>query len=582
MKQHFPYSKFLGSSLILGLLLSCGVKNPDAKDQHSTQVPEPRWNNSKSVFAFTLNGANHVATEKDHQFEGSMSIWKEHADEKKMAIVLSNSEKTKIEKNAYLKERSVIPFLEEKKKKKKELLAKKIAESKEALKTNYYKDHATQLLQNSQNWAQTQIDAGKTKQFENFCDIELLRFASSDFLRDNAFSSKPEALGICHDHYKNAGMFQNKVCTSVTDTNPGNYFRCFWEDGVLHAFTLYNGTTKADAAKIAEFANDLEPLKVILRNVAKFNTSFKMMNLVWTGLKIKHNSLTTASLGALLGKGAKEFTGHAQSVSDIKGLTDLRLSQEVDTNLKRKYSFNDLLFNFHLLAQENQAPALFETDKGALRAFQEASPSLFGGVPCFNDPTVSERKSLEGKIAEYDDKIKAANDRAFKHDTMYKESHDLESANLIKDNNLAHALFGQMYLSMLPIEDLVAVKIQLDQKSSPILGCFQWASGQNKKCPGHDNDGMNAQLNKQSGLLILELTLKHPDDIGFRFQEKNDKNADFQLIETKSIENKTLRFELYPRQYGEYLDTLTGSIFIKSGSTTTYQGSVNLATKLTQ
>lgn len=565
-------------------LLSCGVKTPTIEEQSSTEMKNPEWSDYRSVFTFVQDGMQLSANNKNHDFEGSAILWNPEANPEKVSQVLKLSEQSKISKNSYLEEMQVIPKLRAKVKKRELALQEKRLESKNALNTPYYKDHSAQLSSKSQAWVKSQIASGKQAQFETFCEIELLRFAVSDFLRLNTFTSRPEPLAICSDYYKSKGMFTSASCSNVPESAPGNYSRCIWESGVLQAaYALYVSTSPtssalASADQVRDFLDRIEEVNVFFKS-AMNEKSFQIFGSLGKNFKLGVLKSPPAlnQIKNHLAKSAKEFTDITDAFTNIAELTKPRHSD----SLTIKFNFNDRLMNFHLLKNQSESPSLTSEDLKLLKKFHEEFPQLFGAAPCFNDPTVSERESLEKRIANLEEKIAKAKKLAEVHEAKFIGDYDKNSAKLLTEENLAFSLFSQLELKMSPFENFILVELSLDPKAKILAACFEWSTGESRNCPQQvSGEAMKVSFNKESGLLSMDYCMEDPDKIGFKELAKNDGNANFQLIPHARLSKKTLHIELYPRRFREHLDILTGLVQVKDSQTILYQGNMALNLKL--
>lgn len=564
----------MGSVLLVSLALSCGVKNPEVQDQTSSDVKNPVVQDHSKVFSFTHDGIQLTATNnKDHQYEGTMIFWNENGDKNKIAEVMALSKISKDEKNAYLKEHQPVPGLERKIKFKEDRLQQLRIEE-QAKKASYYKDQSAALAHDSEIWVRSQLALGKQDAFDLYCDAALLKFAVSDFLQQNTFTSRPQPLAICSNYYDKKGLFKSESCKSVKD-EAGNYFNCIWEGGILETFALFlkDGKTRASAAQKADFlAIELEKLPAWLKKTdleisvfrySKVGDRFKLV--------LEKYNPTAKKIEPLLLEVADLFADPAKASLFMDPLTVERTTAE-----NKVYTFNDRLHNFHII--KGDAPVL-GSEQNELVKLQTDIAQVFGQQPHASG-IEEERLAVIKDLRDLNKSLDQAKKNADPHQNNYANKCDIPSADIIKQFNLASMLLSQLELSLAPVGDLISVQLHINS-GDVLVGCFEWSSGVRKDC-GNPNskDTMTTSFNKDSGLLTIDLVMNDPVKVGLQEQRKKDGIANFQTIPNDQLKDHILHFEVYPAKYAEYLDILTGTVQVKDGNSILHQGSLNFTTRL--
>lgn len=550
MKQHLKFK--IHSTLVLALfpLYSCGVPNPVAKEQSSTVIRSQPWRDELQLTSNRI----------DNNFLGSFAIWKEGSDTTKISEVAALSEKSKIERDLYLKAYAPIPKLESNKDIKKKLLEEVKAQKQKNL-SHFYVVQSSSLIKSSSEYIKNLLNPGSEKDFEVFCDVSLLEFGLSKFLLKNHFTETPAPLGICSDYYKNKHLFTSDSCKSS-----GNYFGCIW-DGIFDTFTIREKSGKKIELTAKSKVEILDRIKTL-------------------GQEDKIKKVLVMKLGSLgeykvtLDRpeaAGQKFDAISSKIGTL--LKDSSVGEKIQVLKNERahegwyYSYNDAIFNFHLV--ESQLPVIPTED---LLVYQTSTPQIFGDVP--HDEESDEKiKSINIDIDNIDKKITASLNESNIHFSNFTDKYDTTAADLIKSFGLGYALLSQVDFSISPSsnQDESIVKLRINS-GLPLQGCYKISDGKSTPCA--NGDSLYVNFNK-SGLLTIERVLINPELEGFTELPIRGAEADFQLIEAKSLANKILRLELYPRKFGENLGIVTGTIFIRDDKNNTlYQGSANLTAKL--
>ncbi len=565
--------KKISTACLLFYIVACGVKSPEVQEQTSSSVQAPEWSNSGSVVSFVKQGIHLVPTSKKHEFEGSLIIWKEGADTKKIAEVLALSTKSKNERNAYLRDIEPVEGIKQSIETKKVEL-KQVRTDEQNSKISFYEKQSSHLRNASRAWVKTQLIQGKEVDFDQYCELQLLKFGISNFLLDNSFKSRPEALGICSEYYENLRLFQTPNCKDGITPSPGNYVSCVWEGGILKIFDLKlkNGGKTPSDNEIHSFFSDVPSFKQWIKDQTNIDTSIFVFGKVGDLYTIDNAKNQRKGRWKKILFGASElFSDKIRAKRFIEGLTF-----EQKAGGDKFYTFNDRLFNFHIL--ESNSPAL-GSEQDTLTSLQKEIPEIFGPEP-FADPVLTERiKTINIDIDSLQNKLLAIKKLTDSEFDVFTNSFDLPAASLIRDKELGHTLLSKVELDLVPDEgNFVMVRLHINSGEN-LFGCFDWESGKSTSCSKNIQEALLVNFDKTSGLLSLESIL-FPKTVGFSYVAKNDREADFQAIPESALLGRKLRMELYPRVYLDHLDIVTGNVFIEDFKDRYYQGSLSLTSKL--
>lgn len=543
--------KSIGSLGVL-LAMSCGPSDPKVQEQSSTKI-----NGRVPRTSFLLN----LKTEK--RFDGSFTVWKEGADHSKIAEVMKLSIQSKVERNAANQYGGRIEDLENDLTKKKDKISE--LENKEELKfAHFYQDQSPQLTKDSAAWVKTQINTGKETDFELFCDVGLLYFSVSKFLTRNEFSSKPQGLAICSDYYNTKGLFQSAACSNVN-----NYVQCIWEDGIFKTFTLYtrDGKTKIDPNDYAHAFQLIS--KTLTESDFDADTTKKVGNISNYKLKLEKP-----------GVGSKRFnmifsTSNAKQIFSNENLPSFidAISKDRTTN-GQYFSFNDRLFNFHLLTKEAPMLGPLQTEFEELRT---KSPELFGGVPQADEGVQNTIKTLVAQRDAIQLEINKLTKEQNTHIKNYNDKCDAPASELLRNFNLASFLLAGIELNLKPVNNLVMVQLKINSGDT-LKGCYEKGTGASKPCEG-GGDTLHVSYNEHDNLLNLVAQISDVDKAGFTKLKKVEGGTDFQLLGSDELLGRTLHLKMYQRMYGPFLDSVTGDIHIKDNGVIKHQGSINLTGK---
>lgn len=572
--------RFLTIFLASSTVLSCGFKGPKAKEQSSSHIIGPEFDPSSNVFHFVDDGTELTDGDKDHQYDGSLILWNENAKPSLVSQVIDLSTQGKIYKNAYFEKIAEIdPILAAKNKEQKNLedLEEQAKHSDtKLLETKAYEKQSGKLLISADTWVKAQILPGKTIQFQNYCDMNLLEFAVSPFLYQNTFTKVPLASGLCAEYYASQGLLTGPSCTAASLTEVGNYFRCYWEEGVLKRFTITNGT-------VADFINAFPDfLQWLKDNEERVDIRVLKLGNAGAHYKIKSKSTSLILPKYNVNKGVSDFLDKGDKNPEFKYFIAMQSKRTAKEG--SKYSFNDRLFNFHFIQDEKNVPSLNEKDSTELHQVQTERPQVFGPQIIIDDPILDKIQESKQQIATYDAKMRKVRDEASKPFDDFMNN-DTAAAKLIINNQLAHTMISQITLDMTPDENVVRVEIKFPptpQKTPrTIVGCFDWESGKPDTCSSAGqvptSREANISFNKSSGQILLTYLLAEPTEVGFNTVQKDPY---IQNIPKDQLINKTLWMELYPRKFKTHLDVITGTVKILDNEQIVFQGSLSFATRI--
>ncbi len=558
-------------------LISCGFKGPKVEEQSSSKIDGPDFESSSNVFHFVNDGTKLTAGDKDHKYDGTLILWNENANPALISQVINLSIQGKTYKNAYFEILSQLDLITTSQSKERtNLIALEKLSDRTLLELKAYEKQSSSLLATANLWANNQVAPGKTIQFHNYCDMNLLEFAVNPFLYQNTFSKTPVASSLCADYYASLALFSGPTCTTVSSTDVGNYFRCFWEEGVLKRFSFSTGNERDFLDNLSDFLN--------LLTKKTPNTQILKFGKLGDRFKIKPLSSSLIMAKYVPDSGSKEFLLQGILNPSFKYFTSMQQKRTASDN--SKYSFNDRLFNFHLIKDEKNVPSLKTEDSADLTQLQIENHDVFGTQIIIDDPILEKIQQSKKTITSYDEKISSIKAEASKpfDDSMHK---DTEAAKMIIDNNLAHTMISQISLDMLADENAVKVEIKfpLTPQNTPqtIVGCFDWSSGKSDTCTSNGvvptSQEAKLTFNKSSGQILFTYRLKEPAQVGFNAIQKD---PSFQKIPTSQLKDKTLWMELYPRKFKTHLDIITGTVKILENEQIIFQGSLSFATRISQ
>lgn len=569
------------SSLALGTLLlnHCGVKDPQVEEQRSGKVDASHLTFTSVDSYFNLTAGGSV-----HEYQGSLIVWNPKADHTFVSQVMVEGAKSKAAEKEYKKAAAIDRQLSEVQKTLK-LSNEKLHEKNDDKVQAFYAEQSEPLKASTQVWVEKNLRTDMKVQFEEYCEVRLLRFATSQFVRENEFSSRPSPLGLCEAFYRQKSLFDHRSCQTL-EAVKGNYFDCFWNAVLSSNLPKYknNSIIKPTALNPEEVEVLRTKIAAIKALEAKDLDGIMSFGKVLDGFFIKFKNGNKFNMSPF-SKSIQDPTGFFQDVQNSL----LILTENKTSESGMVFTFNDRLFNFHLIVNAAQPKANNEQNI----AF-EASKLNLGSILGEQTPDFSIKEEDKAALLK-SISILEKQEEALKAQALYSKdgimvpvsdeklnvwtNSKIAAANLLYNHNLAYALLGQLHLKLEFKNDVLELEFKLDDSAEkPARACFDLMRSVSLPCEDStDHFPLELSFDKQTGKVAFSTSLADPKAFGFKVIDPSSA-AKFQNIPESDLTGKTLSFELYPRRYGELVDLMTGSLYIRQDQKELFQGSLTLST----
>ncbi|MBP6218217.1 MAG: hypothetical protein KA436_06500 [Oligoflexales bacterium] len=573
----------------LGLLmtfLSCGPNSPSVQEQTSFQMKtdESSHQGRERFFGLVKEGGSKV-----QEFEGSLILWNPEAEHAAMSEVLTLSAQSK-HADAEYKQSALLDEQLKQARAKVDAIRETIRQDGEDKVSTFYKGQSAGLLVNSQDWVKRSFTdpvgplGDKKSDFEEFCGLNLLRMASSLFLKSYEFSSRPSPLGLCEPYYETQKIFLSDACQNPP-SGKGNYFRCFWE-AVFDSAVIPN--YKSLRLRALNNRKELESLK------QKIDDLFVLPDLE----RVLNKGMVFGNSWVYYLEGAKKLVFprdrfkkqvDAFSSSVNIGLDLLTTEDTYDDGVR--LSWNDRLFNLQHVKDGRElatkAPSKDLKDK-VETAQADADFSLILGhvLPVFSSMSAEEKVALQAEIDQWQARI----DVLLVEKSHVKESTDqkLDALNLLRDaaarkifvNKLGFSLWPSVNLKLNFQSDRLQVELRFAKHHSEASGCVFLNQSHADDCVGtnKNQEELSVSLDPETGRLTLEMFVKDPGSLGFETVSPGEPSR-FQNLPESDFLKRRLVLTLDPLFYDQAWDMMVGSLFVKDPDheETLFQGNLTLS-----
>lgn len=546
-------------SILSLLTVSCGIRvNEQTSDVSGAVYPDP-----DVVFTLTQG-------EQTNAYEGPLIIWRPDADTKLVARAMAIGDQVTSENAKYVefihKRRLLVDSQDLAKTK-----LRKLRKQSLNAELDFNLARRSQMLESARAWIRKALlsNHDAIKRYHQYCDAVLIKYAFSDVLLDMQFRKRPVPLSICEHSYQSRGYFANLEC----DQDQGDYFECLWKGAILgpkSTLVLFDdqkqALNKADiddlSSKLAALRTEVSPR--LLLKLGHLTKAYRVsLDKEWT--RKSRNSLQRA-----IRKFPKLFTQDAARSSLIEDLASEVASGE------RVFSLTDFLFNFPLAVDSKQVP-----EKGGaltlIADIKKREPCLVSTGTAFVDHYAKEINATTETIQSLEELI-SANEEVSEPIKDRAETLKVEAAGLVRDNNLAYAVWPGVQVFFTRKKGILHLAFRLDHLANWFNACYHLEDKHRITCQSKkDSDFEFSSMFLKQDYGKVTVGLENLDPLAFGFVEKEPslQGAMFQILAPAKLTGLNMSLELSPFMKGQ-LHLLIGSMTFMKDAEQSYRASLTM------
>ncbi|MBC60941.1 MAG: hypothetical protein CMP11_00645 [Zetaproteobacteria bacterium] len=560
----------------------CGPSTPDVSSKESPKLRQPKYRNFSE--SFKLKDDNIL----DLNLGGSVVFWNKNADVEQLNKVASLSVLTKKIDTDFkdLAEKDFLRWKSSEQLKEKIRSTKKILEEKSRDKVDkFYEDQVEgsyELLERTKSWVENNLKEENKEDFYRYCDSNLLKFASSDILREYKFTKRPTPLAICEGYYE-----KNNILTPENESlEAKNYFNYFWSSKGVFATSLK--VYKRSGSKMIEISQEEKQSLIEKLQTKHWQETLKSKSsLLFAGLiKLNSGEKFYIYFNDKKEKAKDHLTRNIEKYFEKNvNLSSFSLTW---TDIKKNidFTFNDRIHNFYKIDKKATLPEISSFQAKELKNLNHDFPEVYGlELPDFQTLSEAERIST---LEKYEYMVELFNKNyqlRMESRNLYNEkktrwlTYKQKAGEKISKHNLALSVYPDVGLSINIKKDEVKVVMQLDRylSTQAIVGCYNTSSKTPFICASSKEKSANIFVDIDQGLIKINLNLDELDLIGLSEREKNPNDIRYNMISESEIKNSVLSFELNTQKYQSKLSMVTGKSYIHKDQEELFQGSLTLS-----
>lgn len=579
---------------------SCGPKTPGISEQkNGLKVTVPNYNNLDSSLSLTNSD------EINLNFEGSMLFWSEQAEPSIMSEVLKQSKEVKAADLNYKVEKRTDDRLLQALESDYQTLSKYDAELDSltmGATTSFYSRQLEELNLpgTSFQWMNNHRKQNDqyAAQLKEFCEVSLYNFANSFLVKNYNFSKRPTVSPLCTNYFKDSDFFTDQLCTDSQSDAGANYFACFW---TAIFKTNISFRLKQGSQRRVSTPEDLELIKIHFLDPKTLETS-------------NNNYIESSDiyLGSALIDGQKVSRSSVQAsdlFNDPTGKIDELVYPRLSTSSK-EYTFNDLLYNIHLIKSGSLSLLqISPEDKTTLANLDEFPSEIFGHslTLASNEDNASRIDFLRAEQKRLAETIYKSNKQRWHNEhnksepllSEPKESLEekkqlwlkqkIKVSELLLDHKQVNALFPYTLLNVKIKQSILMLSFSIDYYSNhniKALGCYDLNSkSMTDQCQLIEEQDQTSEYIQMSYLnfdpetsqIKAKLSLAKASTLGLKKITEDQMRPKYQVWSNDQLEPFSLELDLYARNYQRSLPILTGKARILNGPLEVSQASVALS-----